>query len=91
MSLKAPPGPLRVLALLSDGDAVLGGEADGEPLDAPHPDGEVRLLEGTHRAPAPAVKLDLRASSGGVIALWLVGPPRASASGDLIEKPGWRK
>jgi len=89
VSLRAPRGPLRVLVLLSDASAVLRGEADGAALEAPSPEGEVRLLVG--EAPnAPAVNLGLHASSGGIVALWLV-EARPASPGDLIEKPGWRK
>jgi hypothetical protein len=69
--LKAPPGPLRLQVLLSDAGATLDGEADGTPLVSPRTDGgEVRSLQGTHIG-GPSVRLDLRASSGGVLAIWL--------------------
>ena len=87
MSLKAPGGgPLRVIALLSDGKAELDGEADGTAMIASGAEGEVRELVGGRREAPSSVHLDLRASSGGVVALWV-----APAPGDLIEKPGWRK
>jgi hypothetical protein len=88
--LKAPRGPLRVLVLLSDAGAVLRGETDGVPLEAPRPEGEVRALEGAEVATGPPVRLDLQASSGGVLGLWLAGASPV-LPGDLIEKPGWRK
>jgi hypothetical protein len=91
VSLMAPPGPVRVQVLLSDAGAVLQGGADGAPLTARRSDGEVRVLEGTRRTHGLFVKLDLRASSGGLLALWLAGPPAPASPGDLIEKPGWRK
>jgi Sulfatase/HEAT repeats len=88
--LKSPPGPLRLLVLLSDASATLDGEVDGEPLVSPHVDGEVRSLQGIHRS-GPPVTIDLRASKGAVVALWLAPPEAPPMPPDLIEKPGWRK
>jgi hypothetical protein len=89
VSLEAPRGPLRLLVLLSDADASLLGEADGAPLETSRWEGAVRRLEGG-AATGRSVRLDLRASSGGVLGLWLAGGPPI-LPGDLIEKPGWRK
>jgi hypothetical protein len=88
--LKSAPGPVRVLVLLSDAGATLDGDADGAALSPPPVDGEVRSLEGVHGA-GPSVRLDLRASRGGVVALWLVPATATAPPPDLIEKPGWRK
>jgi hypothetical protein len=88
--VKSARGPLRLLVLLSDGGATLDGQADGEPLSSATLDGEVRSLGGFHRAGA-SVRLDLRASRGGIVALWLGPAGEAAAPPDLIEKPGWRK
>ncbi len=83
--LKGPRGPLRLLVLLSDGDATLEGEADGSPLVSASArvsariDGEVRSLDGARLA-GPSVQLDLRASKGGVLGLWLVPPDPAALS-----------
>jgi hypothetical protein len=88
--LKSAPGPLRLLVLLSDGGATVDGEGDGKPLSSPSVDGEVRLLEGAHGA-GGSVRLDLRASRGGILALWLAPAKGPASLPDLIEKPGWRK
>jgi hypothetical protein len=72
VSLEAPRGPLHLLVLLSDPNAVLRGEADGAPLQSGRPEGEVRRLEGG-RATGRPVTLDLHASSGGILGLWLAG------------------
>jgi hypothetical protein len=89
VSLRASRGPLSLMVLLSDGSAVLRGEADGVSLQTPRPEGEVRLLEG-EVARGASVRLDLHASTGGLLAFWLAGAGPA-LPGDLIEKPGWRK
>ena len=89
VSLRASRGPLSLMVLLSDGSAVLRGEADGVSLQAARPEGEVRLLEG-EVARGASVSLDLHASTGGLLAFWLAGAGPA-LPGDLIEKPGWRK
>jgi arylsulfatase A-like enzyme len=72
-SLEAPRGPLHLVVLLSDPAAVLHGQADGLPLvDGPRSEGAVRSLEAGAVA-GPRVKLDLRASKGGLLGLWRVG------------------
>jgi hypothetical protein len=72
-SLASSPGPLRVAVLLSDAGAVLAGEADGRPLrEAARSEGEVRWLEGG-AAGGVRTTLDLHASSGGVLGVWLAG------------------
>jgi hypothetical protein len=63
---------------------------DGEALVCPRVDGEVRSLQGIHRS-GPSVAIDLRASKGAVVALWLAPPEAPPMPPDLIEKPGWRK
>jgi hypothetical protein len=88
--LKSAPGPLRLLVLLSDAGATLEGRADEAALSSPPVDGEVRSLDGVHGA-GPSVRLDLRASRGGMVALWLVPATAIATPPDLIEKPGWRK
>ena len=80
VALEGAPGPLRVLVLLSDAGATLDGEADGAALSSPHVDGEVRSVRrGSPRA-GPSVRLDLRASRGGIVALWLVPARRRRAT-----------
>jgi hypothetical protein len=88
--LKSAPGPLRLRVLLSDGSATVDGEGDGKPLSSPSVDGEVRWLEGAPGA-GGSVRLDLRASRGGILALWMVPARGPGSLPDLIEKPGWRK
>jgi hypothetical protein len=84
-TLRAGRGPVALLVLLSDASAMVDGEADGVPLASPRVDGEVRVLQGVH-GEGPSVHVHLRASSGGIVALWV-----APQTPDLIEKPGWRK
>jgi hypothetical protein len=65
--------------LLSDANAALEGFADGIPLAASPFGSEVRALELPARS-GRRVQIDLRASSGGVVAVWLVPT-------DLIDRP----
>jgi len=63
-------GGASLVALLSDPAAALSLQADGRALPAAPADGQVRVLAlpGSH---GPLVRLDLEASSGGVLALWV--------------------
>jgi hypothetical protein len=79
-----------LLVLLSDAGATLDGEVDGEALVCPRVDGEVRSLQGIHRS-GSSTAIDLHASKGAIVALWLAPPAPPPAPADLIEKPGWRK
>jgi hypothetical protein len=67
----ADTSPLKLLVLLSDASASLEALGDGVPLPATLGGTEVRTIE---LAPPGRghVRLDLRTSSGGVVALWLV-------------------
>jgi hypothetical protein len=69
------PAPSVVLVLLSDAQASLEAAADGVALATQPAGTEVRSLDvvpnGSRR-----LRLDLRASSGGVVALWLVAAAR---------------
>ncbi len=60
----------RLLVLLSDPGATLDAVADGIDLAQTPADGEVRWLALPPRE-KPAIRLDLRTSRGGVLALWL--------------------
>jgi len=62
----------RLVALVSDADASLEVRADGRPLAPSGPGSTVRSFELEAR-PGHRVELDLRASGGGVVALWMVG------------------
>jgi hypothetical protein len=72
--LVAPPGPARLLLLLSDAQAGLSVLADGAPEagSGPETEGEVRVVELDASRRNRRLRLDLRASSGGILAVWLV-------------------
>ena len=59
-----------LVALLSDPTATLMVRADGRALPASAADGQVRILA-LPVPHGPSVRLDLEASSGGVLALWV--------------------
>jgi hypothetical protein len=70
VSLRVPKGAARLMVLLSDERASLEGSLGSLRLAAAE-DGEVRtLLIGP--VAGPTARLDLRASSGGVVAAWLM-------------------
>jgi hypothetical protein len=72
----ATPGPhVRVVALLSDPQAKLDVSADGGAPSETPAQGEVRTLELPGRM-GRRVHLDFHASTGGVLALWLVSSDR---------------
>jgi len=66
----ARPSALTLLVLLSDANATLEGQIDGVPIPATTAGTEVRSIE-LASARSGRGRLELRASSGGVIALWL--------------------
>ncbi len=72
-TLRAPPGRLRAIVLLSDEHASLSSGGDAGSDEA----GEVRVVDLAPGATAERghVTVDLRASTGGVVALWLVPLP----------------
>jgi hypothetical protein len=78
----------RLLVLLSDSTAVVTASADGIALEPRGVDGSVRALDvprpGAGSAAHP-VHLVVRASAGGIAAVWLVAPPH------LIDRAGSRK
>jgi hypothetical protein len=90
----------RLVVLLSDASATLSASADGVELEPRVTEGEVRsadlpaLPAQVSDAPHPfasAVRpldLELRASSGGVLAAWLIAP---AAPPHLIDRAGSRK
>jgi arylsulfatase A-like enzyme len=77
-TLQVPPGPARVLVLLSDAQAALDGSVDGAPLAqgrmgtgrGNETESAVRSVELGPSHP-PRVRLRLRASAGDVVALWV--------------------
>jgi hypothetical protein len=77
-SLTVPPGPIRLVTLLSDGRADLAVVADGvtEPNAPRETEGEVRVVELEARERSRRARIDLRASAGGVVAMWLVPAAR---------------
>jgi hypothetical protein len=83
LAAPARGGALRLLVLLSDASAALEGSVDGVPFAASPTGNEVRALD-LPACSGRRVQLDLRASSGGVVAAWL-------ASTDLIDRPLSRK
>jgi hypothetical protein len=84
--LAVPKHASRLVVLLSDGAAALEATAGGAPLAALAAEGEVRSFALGLPPGSTAVRVGLRASGGGVLALWLTpGAP------DLIETRGWRK
>ncbi len=81
-ALAMPGGPARLLVLLSDPHADLTVSADGQPSPArpgegADTDGELRVVELEPTQPSRRVRLDLHASVGGVVALWVIpaSPP----------------
>ncbi len=99
-TVAAPAGHSRVVALIADGSASLQLTVAGVSATPVETEGGVRTFDlpptagigagtGPHR-----LVLQLRASSGGVRALWLVraAPPAAgSSAADLIDRPESRK
>jgi hypothetical protein len=79
--LPVPAGAGRVIVLLSDPHAELAVSAEGEPDAASgSPEargeaaGEVRVVELEARQQSRRVRLDLHASAGGIVALWVIPP-----------------
>ncbi len=72
--LAAPSGPSRLVVLLSDAYADLTVQAEGvtEGAAAHEADGEVRIVELEPHGRNRRLSFDLRTSTGGIIALWLV-------------------
>jgi arylsulfatase A-like enzyme len=76
-AISVPAGPARLVALLSDAHAALAVSADGAtaPTTTPADDeaaGEVRTVELEPASRSRRVRLDVRASSGGVVAMWVI-------------------
>jgi hypothetical protein len=69
-TLPAPAGPTRLVALLSDSKAALEVSADGGAALRSDAEGEVRVLE-LGPEPNHRVRLDMRVSSGGIVAMWI--------------------
>jgi hypothetical protein len=69
-TLSAPSGPTRLLALLSDSSAALDVSADGGVALRSEAEGEVRMLE-LGAEPNHRVRLDMRVSRGGIVAVWI--------------------
>jgi hypothetical protein len=69
-TLAAPSGPARLVALLSDRSAALQVSPDGGGTLWSDTEGEVRTIElgpaSDHR-----LRLDMRVSSGGIVAVWI--------------------
>ncbi len=77
--LTVPSGPARLVILLSDAHADLSVQADGvkeasgSAIEGSHEsEGEVRVVELDPHGRNRRLRLDLRASSGGIVAVWLV-------------------
>jgi arylsulfatase A-like enzyme len=71
--LSLSPGPARLAVLLSDSEAALKGSVDGAPLAGQlgADGGSVRYGE-LGREHGPRIRLELRASAGGIVALWVM-------------------
>jgi HEAT repeat protein len=88
-SLPVPSGPARLLVLVSDPHADLAVSADGErgpaatPVEGEGGDtGELRVVELGSRQ-SRRVRLDLHASPGGVLAVWIIPTAPAAPRGRL--------
>jgi hypothetical protein len=69
VTVAVPRGPVRLLALVSDPGAALEGSADGK-ARVPAGEGAVRLLElGPDHG--PNVRVELRVSTGDLVAIWV--------------------
>jgi hypothetical protein len=72
----SPGGPVRIVALVSDAGATLEASEGGRPL-AGNGTGTGEIVRVFDAPDSPRkLRLDLRASSGGVIALWVAPAPR---------------
>jgi arylsulfatase A-like enzyme len=88
VAVAAPPDRDRLVVLLSDPAAELSATADDAPVSSRVSEGLVRtadLPSRAHGSDARPVQLAVRASSGGVVALWLAAPRH------LIDRAGSRK
>jgi arylsulfatase A-like enzyme len=93
-SITVPPGGSRLVVLLSDPHAELAASADGAPEPAPSASGvasdvaaagseaggEVRVVELESRPESRRLRLDLHASTGGVVAVWAVPAARPAVA-----------
>ena len=83
MAITVPAGSARLVALLSDAHAGMTVTTDGAPApeassDRDGADGEVRTVElapGEPARPARPMHLELRASTGGIVAVWVIPRP----------------
>ena len=92
-ALAVPAGASRLVVLLSDPHAELAVSADGEDAGVSghggdEAAGEVRMVELAQGQPSRRVHVDLGASTGGIVAAWVIpavaaGVPPASSSGRL--------
>jgi HEAT repeat protein len=91
VTLNASAQRSRILALVSDATASVEVSVGDAPAAGIETEGEVRTFDfppGVRVQTARPVRLTLRASSGGVTALWLVTPAAPGPdAGDLIDRP----
>jgi arylsulfatase A-like enzyme len=90
-SLAVPAGPARLVVLVSDPHAELAVSADGDggstaaaPLEGGgDTGGELRVVELESSRQSRRMRLDLHASAGGVVAVWIIPTPPVPSRGRL--------